>query len=276
MDGIRSVILRWAGKWVVAGLALAIGVALVLLGVATVGRLTRASIARSDRYTIPFADIDCLPPPGKARADFLAEVQYQNSLPSRLPLLEEGLPARLGEAFARHPWVESVQAVEILAPGRVLVRLVYRTPVLRVRVPGTGGGYEVQVDTGGTRLGFPTHGLPVFEPAGGKEWDDRGVRAAARTAAFLWPYRERLPLKSLEGTADRLVLLGKWPGRVVWGRAPGAERPGEPRAAQKLKRLLGYRQQAAGAPLIDAVYDLRSPPRATEPRPGRHDGKTGP
>ncbi|HEV3256939.1 MAG TPA: hypothetical protein VG013_08685 [Gemmataceae bacterium] len=272
---MRSALLRWAGRWLVAGLALALGVGLVLLAVAAIGRLTRASIGRSDRYTITFGDIECSPPPGKSRADFLAEVQYQSSLPTRVRLLEDGVAARLAGAFARHPWVQSVAQVELMPPGQVHVHLVYRTPVLRLRIPGPAGGYEVQVDAGGTRLGFPTQDLPVFEAADGKEWDEPAVRAAARTAGFLRRYQERLQLKSLEGTADRLVLLGKWPGRVVWGRAPGAERTGEAGAPQKLKRLLRYRERTNGAPLIDAVYDLRALEQPLEPRPGRAAAKTG-
>jgi len=267
MDGIRSAVVRWTGRWIVAGLVLALGVALILVTVAVVGKMTRAGIGGSGRYTIAFADIDCMPPPGKQRADFLAEVQYQSSLPSRLGLLEEGLAARLGAAFAHHPWVERVERVEIAPPGQVHVRLVYRAPVLRVRVPGLGGGYEVQVDAAGTRLGLPTQDLPLFDAGDGEKRDDRAVRAAARTVGFLQPYQDRLHITSVEGTAERLVLLGKWPGRVVWGRAPGAERPAEAGARQKLQRLLSYRARAPDTRLIGAVYDLRSPERPARTPP---------
>src|SRR5205085_1645284 len=63
---------------------------------------------------------------------FLGEVQYLGGLPERLALLDDDLPGRLAEAFARHPWVEKVERVEVVPPGRVRARLTYRTPVLAV------------------------------------------------------------------------------------------------------------------------------------------------
>jgi hypothetical protein len=103
-----------------------LGVATLLLAVLWVGQWTRERIAGLDRYTVPFADIECAPPPNQSRADFLAEVQYRGGLPDKLHILDENLPAQLADAFARHPEVEKVQNVTIVPPRQVQVQLIFR------------------------------------------------------------------------------------------------------------------------------------------------------
>ncbi len=112
-------------RWVVV--APVLGVVLLLLGLAALGKTARDYLRNQDRYTISFEDIDCTPPPGQQRADFLDEVQYLGSLPGRLQLLDDNLAERLAEAFARHPRVERVERVAIVPPRQVQVRLVYKT-----------------------------------------------------------------------------------------------------------------------------------------------------
>ena len=161
---------------------------LVVVALVLAGKLSLEEIRGRERYQLPFADIECTPPPGQSRDGFLAEVRYLTELPDQLPLLEEGLAARLASAFALHPWVEKVERVEIVPPHRVLVQLVYRTPVLAVRQ-----GEQVRaVDRRGILLPTTaiTDGLPVFQgkakpPAGptGTPWGDPAVEEAARAAA---------------------------------------------------------------------------------------------
>jgi hypothetical protein len=103
-------------------------VALFLLGVAALGRAARQQLRGHERYTVAFAAIDCEPPPGQDRADFLDEVQYLGGLPDQLSLLEPGLGPRLAVAFALHPRVESVERVTLAPGGRVHVRLRHRPP----------------------------------------------------------------------------------------------------------------------------------------------------
>ncbi len=173
--------------WLLVWIAPVVGVGLAVAGIFFLGQATRNRIRGEDRYTAAFADIDCLPPPGAKRADFLLEVQYLAEQPDQLRLLDDGLPARLAGAFARHPWVERVERVEIVPPRQIRVRLLYRTPILAVTV----GGQTHAVDGHGILLPAtaPTQGLPVFPghaapPAGpaGTRWGDAAVEAAARAA----------------------------------------------------------------------------------------------
>src|SRR5262249_15720330 len=122
------------------------------------------------------------------REDFLGEVRYLSEFPSRLRLLEKGLASRLADAFARHPWVEKVERVEVLPLRQVRVRLVYRQPVLAV--PHAG---QLRA---GDRMGVlrpvtaSVEGLPIYRgsprsPSGpaGTPWGDEAVEEAARRAA---------------------------------------------------------------------------------------------
>jgi hypothetical protein len=161
--------------------------ALLLLSLGALGRWARESLRQEDRYRISFAAIQCQPPPGPEQADLLSEVQYLSGLSDQLALLDDDLAERLRDAFAKHPWVESVQEVKI-APRRIEVRLRYRKPVLAVQTSG-----QLRA-VGATGVLLPatanTHGLPIFSgtalpPQGpaGTPWGDAAVEAAARAAA---------------------------------------------------------------------------------------------
>ncbi len=255
------------GRWILPILSVVLGVGLFLLGLVVVGQRTRDAISHLDRYTVPFADIDCQPPGGQERAEFFSEVQYLSSLPDQLHLLDDDLAAKLHEAFSRHPWVQKVERVEIVPPGKVQVFLVYRTPVLNVSLSKQKAPDIYQVDGQGVllRAGGPNHELAFFEtknqPAGpaGTSWEDADVEAAARTAAFLGPYQDQFQVKLIEGGVADLVLKGSFAGRVLWGRPPGAEWPGEATAAQKVERLLEFctAKGKLGSDANPYEYDVR-------------------
>ena len=157
-------------------------------GVIWAGRWGMEQLRGRDRYTIAFVDIECDPPTGiyKSKQEFLDEVLYKSRLPGRLHLLDEDLGERLREGFARHPWVEKVEAVQIKPPKHIVVKLLHRTPVLAVRM----GDKLRAVDGTGVLLhsNAPTLGLPIYpdeaKPARGLEegmrFGDPNVEAAAR------------------------------------------------------------------------------------------------
>jgi hypothetical protein len=229
-----------------------------LLAVITVGKLTRQSIQNWDRYTLAFTEIDCTPPPTQERAEFLGEVQQLAGLPERLSVLDPDLASRLAEALACHPYVEKVEQVVILPSRAVRVQLAYRVPVLEVMLPEpvpkelshpeTGTEPSWWVDGRGVILPRKTarEPLPLLfattKPAGsvGQVWGDTVVEGAARTAAYLRPYQDRLHLRVFETSSGILVLCTLAGTRVLWGQAPGGEAAGEVPAAQKLERLLQY------------------------------------
>jgi hypothetical protein len=175
-------------RWMFQALALALLLTSILLGLIALGKWSKEQVRDRERYQAAFADIDCNPPPGLARGEFLGQVQYLARLPDHFGVLEEGLAERLAAAFARHPCVDKVTGVIIEAPRQVRVELVYRVPVLAVRY----GGALRAVDARGILLPkeVETAGLPVFPgtpppPAGaaGMRWGDAAVEAAAARAA---------------------------------------------------------------------------------------------
>jgi hypothetical protein len=253
-------------RWLLQGLIPLTCAGLALVGLAALGRLAVERLRGEDRYTVAFADLDCVPPDGLTREEFLDEVQYLAEQPDRLGLLDDGLAERLAAAFARHPWVEEVRGVEVGSRG-ASVRLVYRRAVLAVPlqdgVPLKDGVAEIAARSGSRReakksgravdkqgvllpVKAMVPGLPVLygdvaPPTGqaGSPWGDPRVEAAARTAEFLRLHQERLGLEEFEVIRGELVLSNSTV-RVVWGHAPGAETASEARAAVKLERLLQH------------------------------------
>jgi hypothetical protein len=251
-------------RWIVQGLLPALAPVLVLVGVIAWGQYSRDRLRTQDRYRLPFATIDCPSPPSLSRDDFLNEVQYQSSLPDRVDLLDGDTPERLRQAFARHPWVERVDRVEILPEGGVRVDLVYRAPVLLVS--GKSPTTFLTVDRNGVRLPsgklperLPRWSGPAAKPpqVPGTAWGDARIESAARLAELLLPHLDRLCPSSgahltLQVKDQALVVSGGAVGQAIWGHAPGQEAPGEPSAAMKLRRLL---ERAGAAP---APIDLRT------------------
>jgi hypothetical protein len=159
-----------------------VGLAALLVGVIWAGQEMRERLRDRERYRIAFTDVDCATPPGSSRGDFLTEVQYLSNLPDQLVLIDNDLPQRLSDAFARHPWVEQVERVEVREKS-VQVRLVFREPALLVE------RFQRVVDRHGILLPAtaPSAGLRVLKeavkaPAGpaGTPWGDDRVTAEAR------------------------------------------------------------------------------------------------
>jgi hypothetical protein len=102
-----------------AGAALAVG------GVLALGGYLRDTVPARGRHHIAVTDIDCDPPAGKTRTEFLGEVHYYGRLPEQLDAADPALPDRLREAFAKHPKVRRVEKVTVAPPDKVRVDVVY-------------------------------------------------------------------------------------------------------------------------------------------------------
>jgi hypothetical protein len=180
-----------AGIAVVVTLAVAAG-ALVALN--AVGGDVLRRIGGRDRYRVAFADIACDTPPGLDRPTFLAEVRYAGELPESVSPLDAADRDRLATGFARHPWVEAVEAVTP-APGGVRVALRFRTPVLAVT---TATGEPRLIDRHGVLLPVTPTPPGVVEMAGrvaaprvaaGEVWSEPDVTTALRLVETYRPVR---------------------------------------------------------------------------------------
>ena len=90
----------------------------------------------------------------------------------------------------------------------------------------------------------------------GTAWGDDRVHEAARVAGFLVPYQQQLDLAKIiayrgptdgaGGVSNYFVIRTHAGASVIWGRAPGLERSGEPQAEQKLARLRDYAARHGG------------------------------
>jgi len=245
--------------WLLAIAAPLIGAAGVLFGVIVLGRLLSDHLG--DRARVEFSAIDCAPPPGMSRQDFLDEVRVYaeragRPLPDQLEANDD-LTKKLVEAFFRYPYVENVEGITVLPDNRVRVRLRYRRPVLAAQVDGK----RRAVESRGALLpgAAPTEGLPFlrdahFSVAKGEVlvWGDERVKAAASTAAFLQDNHDRLVVAEIGGTTDKLELTTASGATVIWGHAPGAEPAGEAAATRKCEVLIAHE-------LPSGLLDLRQP-----------------
>jgi hypothetical protein len=260
-------------------------------GLLGLGQYARDWVGRQDRFSFAFADIECAPPPPLTREAFLGEVQYLAGFPDQAVLLDGELSSRLAAAFARHPWVEKVEKVEVTPPGRVSLTLRHRTPVLTVVLELGQGKSSVTwvalregpsgdaaraparvVDADGVLLpaAAKADGLPLLRGCrsrptgpGGAAWGDPAVRAAARTAAFLRPHQAQLQVREWRLTREGLVGSSPRQFRVLWGQPPAEEKGDEPKAEVKVERLLEYCRRHGGlarpAPQQHDVRTARQP-----------------
>jgi hypothetical protein len=251
-------------KWLFFSLAPVVVIVVVLLGVQTLGRWTRSGLRSSEQYQLLFADIDCQPPPALNRADFLNQVQFAADLPEHLALLADEWPGVLQRAFSRHPWVESVQRIEVLPNRQVRVQLVHRTPVLAVLQMGE----KRAIDSHGVLLpkaavgeDLPVYCSPVSPPLArvqpGAVWGDATLESAARTIAYLAGQPQAPRFALVESAVSGLVLTTPAGSRVLWGRPAGRRQTADQR---KRDRLLEYCRKYGDLdhPNGPCEHDLRS------------------
>jgi hypothetical protein len=244
--GPGRAVVRWLVQFALPLLAAAGLIAAVIW----LGRLAR-DVARKREAPFTFARIECAPPPGMTREDFLQEAQYLAELPDRLELNDE-TAERVRQALAAHPWVERVREVRV-TPGGVSADVEYRAAVLWVDLFARAADrHGVLLPVSAKREGLVVLMSPVRPPSGraGQPWGNPDVEAAAKVAGLLF---ERDKLGMLERfTAEASggeVTFRRDKQRIVWGRAPGQEKPGEPGAEAKTARLLDAIKSGADADL---------------------------
>lgn len=218
------------------------------------------SLSTRPEYRISFAKIQLIPAPEHpVPANLVEQVANQSGLPQELSILSETLTEDLAQAFRRHPWVSKVIRVRKSFPPAIMVEVEYRQPVVMAQIQGG----RVPIDAHGVILPtgdfsasdtnrFPlvqnVESKPKIRP--GSVWKDPGILAAARLAQHLSDRWTKLKLASISiSRVDNpatdpndvvLELIGNGGSRIVWGRPPGNDHPGELEAEQKVGRLEKY------------------------------------
>jgi hypothetical protein len=197
-------------------------------------------------------------------ADLVDQVRQAGGLPERLSVLDPQLARILAASFSSHPWVASVERVDLSESARIRIDLTYRRPVLMVltgrglypvdaegcllpsqdfqadeidlypRLQYAGGDPSVPA---GAPWGDPTvtgaaalAGLLTRAETGGVPWQKFGLRDIWILAAERSPANDDAVIFGLSTAGD---------SQIVWGHAPGADAL-EPTAAQKLLKIAQF------------------------------------
>jgi len=218
------------------------------------------SLHKRPEYQFSFSRIQISPPPARpVPENLLEQVGKQTEVPHEFSVLDEHLTAELADAFSQHPWVANVVRVRKSFPAAVVVELEYRHPVAMVQVPG--GRVPIDIDA----IVLPSadfstsdlHRYPLIrnvstKPATrpGTAWQDPALIAAARLAKLLGSKWSSLKLEAIvipaTATAKTnvndvpLELIGEGGSRIIWGRTPDSDHPGELEPNQKIRRLEKY------------------------------------
>ena len=234
------------------------------------------NLASRPEYRLATKQIRIVPAPeSPVPANLLDQVREQAKLPRELSLLDEKLAANLAQAFARHPWIAQVVSVRKSHPATVTVEVKYRQPVGMVQVKGG----RFPIDAAGVVLPsgdftvadskrYPTiQGLtPPSSVRPGVAWRDSSLLAAARLAELLAPKWSELQLESIVVPSrtvspidsSKIVLELRTSGgsKILWGRAPGTEHPGELTTDQKIGRLEKYLTEFGGFDRPNGPYEI--------------------
>ena len=234
------------------------------------------SLASRSEYRLATKQIRLVPAPeSPVPGNLLDQVREQGKLPREFSLLDEKLAANLAEAFAQHPWIAKVISVRKSHPATVTVEVKYREPIGMVQVKG--GRFPIDASgvvlpprdfTAADLKRYPTiQGLvPSISIRPGMAWKDPSLLAAARLAELLAPKWGKLHLESIvipsrSGPAidsSKIVLELRASGgsKIIWGRAPGTEHPGELTTAQKIGRLEKYLTEFGGFDRPNGPYEI--------------------
>ena len=218
------------------------------------------SLEGRPEYQISFTEIQVNPlPKHPVPQNLVEQVAEQSGVPSKVSLLSESLTSDIAAAFRRHPWVAKVVRVQKSFPAAVTVELEYRQPVLMAQVQGG----RIPVDIHGVLLptadfsASDSNRFPLIQYTGTKPkirpgtiWNEPNILAAARLANLLGEKWKPLKLEAIvvpqlaepstDPTEILLELTGIGGSRIMWGRAPGSDHPGELEPTQKIRRLEKY------------------------------------
>ena len=232
---------------------------LVLFNVAPVLKSFLPDLNKEPEYRLRSSQIEVTQPPHWVPHDLIEQVLEHADLPHELSLLDNHLAQEVAEAFQLHPWVEEVVSVRKSFPAKLTVQLTYRKPVAMVQVkqgmyPIDGASIllpPADFSVADTKL-YPVITNVRSTPQGpaGTPWGDSLVAGGAKLAEALGPHWKKLqltaidcqrPAKPVSGDDDSFyVLVAQGGSRILWGRGPGSDNPGELTTEQKIGRLQKY------------------------------------
>lgn len=273
--GNRLGSLLYQGRWLLVAIMFA---GIVAVGWRIVWNRVSEHVLTDDDYRVTPEKIAISSLPPWIHCDLKAEVMRDASLERSLSLLDEDLTKRLANAFSLHPWVAKVVRVSKHHPARVEVQLIYRQPVAMVEVSGG----LLPVDEAGVLLPsadfspaqakqYPRISRVESHPSGpvGTNWGDATVAGGAKIASAVadrWKklrlYRILAPVHTIaDEHVDRYTyeLTTHAGTRLLWGRPPGNEPTGEPKASEKVARLEAIAER-------DGSLDGKSGPRIIDLR----------
>lgn len=226
-----------------------------------VWRSVEPGLRLDPQYLVTPNSVAVTPPPPWVRDDVVQAAFDRGGLTGRLSILAppEELEQSLAEAFTKHPWVRSVEAIQKSAPNRVTLTLGYRSPLAAVRTPSGG---LLPIDADGVLLPSANisrdqlRSMPRIEiasppaaqpPTVGAPWADRRVAGAAALIAAFGPawaeldlFRVRpAPTPQVRGAVsfDTFEISSTGSTLIRWGAAPGFGPPDEAAFEEKLDRL---------------------------------------
>jgi hypothetical protein len=218
----------------------------------------RQHVLSSPEYWVRQENVEITPQPPWVRTDIRGEVFRDSSLDGPLSIMDADLVERIANAFSLHPWISEVRGVTKRYPASIQVDLEYRLPVCMVEGPLNR---LFPVDSEGILLpgkdftpvevgNYPRLTGIDTVPVGpeGTNWGDARVLGGAEIAAVLGPVWKEFGLERIAPSAadferphETIYELHTNGGtRIVWGRAPGCDMPGEVPAADKVERLKRY------------------------------------
>jgi hypothetical protein len=289
VDG-RSADRRWAVGKVAAGVAVVLSVALLMFTGGT--KAVRSAVAwlqQREAYTLNFREITLVPEPPawikSGREGLLERVRSRAGRPEQISVLQIDLKELANDFRRESPWVLDVDRVTRAYPNHLEVHLAYRRPAAALRV---GAGLVI-LDRDGVvlpeddvnRSAAPMIDLvtvlpPNLDPSSlealpGKLFHARSadpehpdvdvVANAARLAGFFVDRdaagpnaRAKLGVNAIHWTARRFFVETTTTTMILWGQAPGAEPPGDPKAGEKWEMLVNWADSHTMAEVQNPAY----------------------
>ncbi len=231
-----------------------LGVIFVVAAAATIGVMAwqrfGPDVRQQSDYLLKPNDIVLVGQPAWVKGDIKAEALRDASLDGILPLDDPELARRLARAFDVHPWVRSVDRVEVLSPASAHITISCREPLAMVRVPGgllpvDREAFVLPSDdfTSEEAGGYPIISGVSSLPQGpaGSAWGDQALEEAVAVVDVTLPEWPSLGLTecrlAVEGGQRSWELVNTAGVAIRFGNSPIYEQSGEPDLAEKVRAL---------------------------------------